>query len=142
MWCFFYKRRVYLDTYIDLVNTIVFFFRPVMMQMSSESESAVLIGFIVAIVVVGLAGGVTLSVFICLKYREYKKRQSNTRTLPSRQRSRRRHRHRHRNSIGTHHGGNVVFNISVSATTLISSITLDRYSKRHNTVLYQGYPTL
>lgn len=72
--------------------------------MATESESAVLIGFIVAIVVVGIAGGVTLTVFICLKYHEYQKRRAMTRVVPCR-RSRRSRGNRRRNSI--HHGGKV-----------------------------------
>lgn len=73
--------------------------------MATESESAVLIGFIVTIAIVGIAGGVTLAVFICLKWKEYQKRRAMTRVMPSRQRSRRRNRHhRSRNSI-THIGG-------------------------------------
>lgn len=76
--------------------------------MATESESAVLIGFIVAIVVVGVAGGVTLTVFICLKYHEYQKRRAMTQVLPSRQRSRRRgHHNRSRNAV--HHGGKLSF---------------------------------
>ncbi|XP_052806615.1 uncharacterized protein LOC128235866 [Mya arenaria] len=59
--------------------------------MALSSDSAVLIGFIATLGVVGIAGAATLVVFVCLRWRDYRKRRAVTvAPLPSRQRSRRR----------------------------------------------------
>ncbi|KAH3699506.1 uncharacterized protein LOC127859582 [Dreissena polymorpha] len=58
--------------------------------MALDSNDAILIGIIVTIVIIGLAGGITLVVFICMKWADHRKRLALAQPLPSRQRSRRR----------------------------------------------------
>lgn len=72
------------------------------------NDGAVLIGFIITIVIVGVAGGTTLIVFICIKWRDYVKRRHIMRSvLPSRQPTRRRRRVRVQQASNQLHAGDV-----------------------------------
>jgi len=69
-----------------------------------SSQSAVLIGFIITVVVVGLSGAASLTIFLCIRFRDkYKRGTQTVAPVPasrqqSRQHSRRRRIRTRRNS--------------------------------------------
>ena len=75
---------------------LLFIFFLFLESLMADTGDAVLIGFIITVTLIGIGGGVSLGVFICVKWRECVKRRMPV--VPSRQPTRRNRRIRVHNA--------------------------------------------